>query len=121
VRGWLDSVTQAQLADLTNDPKIISVLFGGNTVSSLFAGFKTAYITGSKLGMNEDDLDSYEPVIVTATARRTSGYVVAPWVARGAAGNTDLTYATMTETSAATGRAFLHVTALTSAARPRAR
>lgn len=113
ISGWLDTDTTGQLADLTNDAKVVSVLFGGNTVSSLFAGMKTAYVTGSKLGMAEDDLDTYEPVIVTSDCKANIGYVVAPWAARGADGNTDLTYATMTEASATSGLAFLNVTALT--------
>ena len=112
VAGWLDSVTQAQLADLTNDAKVGSVLFGGNAVSQLFAGFKTLYVVGSKLGMSEDDLDTYEPVLMTSDCKANIGYVVAPYAARTTAANTDATYATMTETSAATGRAFLHVAAL---------
>jgi hypothetical protein len=112
VSGWLDTVTVLQLGDLTNDAKVVSVLFGGNVVSALFAGFKTAYVVGSKLGMADDDLDTFEPVLVTSDCKANIGYVVAPYVARTAAGNTDSAYATMTETSAPTGRAFLHVGAL---------
>jgi hypothetical protein len=113
VEGWLDSVTVLQLGDLTNDAKVVSVLFGGNAVSQLFAGFKTAYVTGAKLGMSEDDLDSFEPLLVTSDSKAHVGYVVAPYAARTTASNTDATYATMTETSAASGTAFLHVAALT--------
>jgi len=113
VKGWLDGITTAQLADLSNDPKVISVLFGGNAVSGLFAGFKTAYVVGSKVGMNDDDLDSYEPVLVTSDCKANIGYVVAPFTAYTTAGNTDSTYATMTETNAPIGTAFLNVTALT--------
>ena len=112
ISGWLDTVTVLQLGDLTNDAKVVSVLFGGNVVSALFAGFQTAYVVGSKLGMADDDLDTFEPVLVTSDCKANIGYVVAPYVARTDAGNTDLTYATMTEASAPTGRAFLHVGAL---------
>ena len=82
VAGWLDTNTTAQLADLTGDAKVVSVLFGGNAVSGLFGGIRTAYVTGSKLGVSEDDLDNYEPVIVTSDCKANIGYVVAPYAAR---------------------------------------
>lgn len=112
VSGWLNPATEAELAHGTADSKVISVLFGGNAVSQLFAGLKSAYVSGRKLGMSEDDLDTLEPVLVTSDCRANIGYVVAPYAARTTAANTDATYATMTETSAASGTAFLNVAAL---------
>lgn len=112
IGGWLDTDTTAQLADLTNDAKIVSVLFGGNAISQLFAGFKTAYITGSKLGMSEDDLDTYEPVIVTSDCRAEIGYVAAPYVARTTAGNTDTDDAQRDAAASTAGTAYLHIGAI---------
>lgn len=112
ISGWLDDLTTAQLADLTGDAKVISVLFGGNAISQLFAGFKTAYVTGAKLGMADDDLDSYEPVLVTSDCKANIGYVVAPYVARTTAGNLDTADARRDAAAAASGTAFLHITAI---------
>ena len=112
ITGWLDTNTTAQLADLTGDAKVASVLFGGNAVSQLFAGFKTVYVAGAKVGLADDDLDSFEPVLMTSDCKANIGYVAAPYVERAAAANTDATYATMTEASGATGTAFMHVAAL---------
>jgi hypothetical protein len=106
IAGWLDDVTSPQLGDL-------SVLFGGNAVSALFAGFSAAHVVGQSLGTSEDDLDTFTPTIVANGCIAGIGYVVAPYAAYTAAGNTDAAYATMTEASAASGRAYLHVAALT--------
>lgn len=112
ISGWLDSTTQAQLADMTGDAKVISVLYGGNTVGQPLAAFKTAYVTGSKLGVSEDDLDTYEPVLVTSDCKANIGKLIAPLAARTTAANTDATNADL-GADAASGTAFLHVTALT--------
>jgi len=112
IHGWLDADTSAQLADMTGDPKVISVLFGGNAISQLFAGFKTAYVTGSSLGVSEDDIDSYEPVLVTSNCKASIGYVVAPYAARTAAANTDAADAARDAAEATSGTAYLHIAAL---------
>lgn len=112
ISGWLDSETAVQLGDLTGDAKVISVLFAGNTVSSLFAGFQSAYVTGNKVGTDEDDLDSFEPVITANGCKANIGYVVGPHAAYTSAANTDATYATMNDDTGATGVGFLHITAI---------
>jgi hypothetical protein len=112
IRGWMDGDTLVQLGDLTNDPKVISVLFGGNAHSQPFVGFKTAYITGAKVGMSEDDLDTYEPVLVTSDTVADVGYVVAPLAARTTAGNTDGDDAQRLAGASTSGTAYLHITAL---------
>lgn len=111
ISGWLDSVTEPQLGELTGDDKVVSVLHEGNAVSDRFYGIQSAKVSGRKLGMADDDLDTFEPV-VTVAGELNFGYVVGPHAARTTAGNTDATYATMVETSAASGHAFLHVSAL---------
>jgi hypothetical protein len=112
IAGWLDTVTSVQLADATGDAKVVSVLFGGNTHSQLFAGLKTAYVTGRKLGMSEDDLDTYEPVLVTSSCKADIGYVVAPYAARTANGSTDASDARRDAAVASSGTAYLHIAAL---------
>ena len=112
ITGWLDTNTTAQLADLTGDAKVASVLFGGNAVSQLFAGFKTVYVAGAKLGMADDDLDSYEPVLMTSDCKANIGYVVAPYAARTTAGNTDSADAQRDAAAASAGTAFLHIAAI---------
>lgn len=110
--GWLDDETAVQLGDLTGDAKVVSILFAGNTVSSLFAGFKAAYITGQRLGMAEDDLDTFEPVLTANGCKANIGYVVGPHAAYTDAANTDAAYATMNEASGTSGTAFLHITVI---------
>jgi len=112
ISGWLDSVTVAQLGDLTGDSKVISVLFAGGTVSSRFLGFQAAYVTGAKTGIADDDLDTYEPVITANGCKANFGYVVAPLAARTTDDDTDDAYCTMVETTGASGIAFLHVSAI---------
>lgn len=112
ISGWLDATTTTQLADASGDAKVISVLFGGNAISQLFAGLKTAYVTGRKVGIADDDLDSYEPVLVTSDCKANIGYVVAPLTARTTAGNLDTADASRDAAAAASGLAFLHITAL---------
>jgi len=112
ITGWLDDETSPQLGDLTGDAKVISALIAGGAVSSWFVGFKSAYVTGAKLGTAEDDLDTYEPVITANGCKANIGYVVAPLAAYTTDDDTDGEYATMVEETATSGTAFLHVTAI---------
>lgn len=112
IRGWLHPDTVAELAEFSAGAKVVSALIGGNAISQLFAGIPAAYVVGGKLGVSEDDLDSYEPVLLTSDAKWHTGYVVAPLAERTTAGNTDSDDAQRDSGAAASGRAFLHVTDL---------
>ena len=106
--GWLDTNTEPQLARLTGDEKIVSALVEGNTRGVGFWGLQNAYVAGRKLGITEDDIHSLDPTI-SVEGPVNYGLVVADYVERGAAGNTDAQYVDLGGAAAGGGVAYLHV------------
>jgi hypothetical protein len=112
IKGWFDPDTEPALGEITGTNKVVSLLHEGNAVADRFYGFAAAKVGGRGLGVQDDDLDSYEPTIVV-DGPLSFGYVVGPLAARTTAGNTDATYVDLGAASADGGRAFQHTTALT--------
>lgn len=111
MNGWLDSTTQATLADKTGDLKVVSILHEGNTAGLRCYNIQAAYIGGRSVTVAEEDLDEFEPTIVVDGAV-DYGFVVAPVAARTTASNTQATYVDLGAAAASGGRLYMNVTAI---------
>jgi len=106
--GVLNSPTSDTIATLSTGTSIVSALIAGNLVDMPFHGFQAAKVTGVEATLSQDKVQEFTPEF-TVTGRVNYGVVVAPYVNRVAAANTDATWASRSDPTSASGYAFMHV------------
>jgi hypothetical protein len=115
MQGVIDSPTTDTVAALNTTGAVVSALLSGNAVDVSFYGFQAAQVTAIEVGLADGKVDDLTPTFAIA-GEVNVGTVVAPWASRAADANTDAAYSTRPSAAAASGHAYLHVTAYTGGA-----
>ena len=115
MQGVLNSPTTDTVAALETNGAVVSALLSGNAVDMSFYGFQSAKVSAVDLAITADKLAELTPTFSVAGGVNV-GTVVAPFVNRVGAANTDATWSTRPSAVSAGGHAYLHVTSYTGGA-----